>query len=38
VWTNIDGLANGAYGTWLVTDLDHVASSSLHVNGAFITG
>jgi beta-glucanase (GH16 family) len=38
VWTDIDGLSNGAYGTWLVTTLDHVAWTSLHLNGAFITG
>ncbi|MGZ3346976.1 MAG: family 16 glycosylhydrolase [Caulobacteraceae bacterium] len=37
VWTDINGLSNGAYGTWLVTTLDHVASSSLSVSGERIT-
>jgi serralysin len=37
VWFVADGLTNTT-GTWLVTDLDHVSPSSLHVNGGWITG
>ena len=37
VWVDLDGLPVGTGGTWLVTDLDHVASSSLSVSGGVIT-
>ena len=37
IWFNTDGLSNGS-GQWQILQLDHVAASSLHVSGAFITG
>ncbi|MDB5459497.1 MAG: skn1, partial [Caulobacteraceae bacterium] len=37
VWADLDGLPS-ASGTWLVTTLDHVAPTALHVNGGWITG
>ena len=37
IWFDADGLSNG-YGSWKLLVLDHVDPSSLHVNGAFITG
>jgi Ca2+-binding RTX toxin-like protein len=36
VWADLDGLPS-ASGTWLVTTLDHVAATALHVNGGWIT-
>ena len=37
VWSNLDPVSPGA-GWWLVSNLDGVSASSLHVHGAFITG
>jgi Ca2+-binding RTX toxin-like protein len=37
IWFNAGGLANIS-GSWQLLDLAHVDPSSLHVNGAFITG
>jgi len=37
VWFNMNGLAGGS-GNWLVTTLDHVCPSTLHVNSGWITG
>ena len=37
IWFNANGLTN-ASGQWQLLDLNHVAPSSLHVSGAFITG
>jgi hypothetical protein len=38
VWANLDGLPVGSGGNWYVADLEHFSPSSVHVNGAFITG
>jgi beta-glucanase (GH16 family) len=39
VWVNLDGLPAGTGGNWMVTDLDHVASSSLaYANGVITVG
>jgi hypothetical protein len=37
IWSNLDKIAPG-YGWWVITTLDHVSASSLHMSGAFITG
>jgi Ca2+-binding RTX toxin-like protein len=37
VWSDLDHVSPGA-GWWLVATLDGVATSSLHMHGAFITG
>ncbi|MGZ6011091.1 MAG: family 16 glycosylhydrolase, partial [Caulobacteraceae bacterium] len=37
VWSNLDKVVPG-YGWYLVATLDHVAASSLHMSGAFVTG
>jgi uncharacterized protein (DUF3820 family) len=37
VWFNGNGLPAGNLGSWLITDLDHVAPSSLTISGGRIT-
>jgi len=37
VWSNLDSVSPGA-GWWLVTSLDGVTASSVHLHGAFISG
>jgi hypothetical protein len=37
VWIDMDRLPGGS-GNWLLTTIDGVAPSSLHMQGAFITG
>jgi Ca2+-binding RTX toxin-like protein len=37
IWSDLDKVQSGL-GWWVVTTLDHVTASSLHMSGAFITG